>query len=540
MAANPVVLEPLKPAPPVQPRRDPGSPMWLAVAVSIATFMELLDTSIANVSLPHIAGSLGASQDEATWVLTSYLVANGVILPLSGWLSTLIGRKRFYMACVAIFTVSSVLCGLAPTLPMLILFRVLQGLGGGGLAPSEQAILTDAFPPHKRAQVFSIYGLAVVFAPTIGPTLGGWITDNYDWRWIFFINLPVGIVSLLLSARLVHDPPSLVAQRWKLLQNLHIDYVGIGLLAVGLSALQIVLDKGQEDDWFGSTLITACIAIAAVCLASAVIYELRHKEPVLDLRLLANRNFGLSSLLVFGLGFVLFASTVLVPQYLQELLGYSATDAGLVISPGGATVAILTIFSARLLKRISARALIITGWLIAVAANWTMAHTFDFEMTYAWAAWMRVFQAFGFGLMFVPISTAAYSFLTRDRVNQASAIYNLARNLGGSIGISVMTTVIARRGQFHQNILGSQIASSDGNLQHWLSSLTTSFRDRGLGAASEQHARALLSTLLTQQSRLLAYLDAFMVIAVFAAIVLPFAFFLRDHREGFKAPSGTH
>jgi MFS transporter, DHA2 family, multidrug resistance protein len=540
LAANPVQLEPIYLPAPVQPRREPESPMGLAVAVSIATFMELLDTSIANVSLPHIAGSLGASQDEATWVLTSYLVANGVVLPLSGWLSTLIGRKRFYMACVAIFTVSSVLCGLAPTLPMLIVFRVLQGLGGGGLAPSEQAILTDAFPPHKRAQVFSIYGLAVVLAPTIGPTLGGWITDNYDWRWIFFINLPVGIVSLFLSARLVHDPPALVAQRWKLLQNLHIDYIGIGLLALGLSALQIVLDKGQEDDWFGSQLITACIAIAAVCLVSAVIYELQHKQPVLDVRLLADRNFGISSLLVFGLGFVLFASTVLVPQYLQELLGYTATDAGLVISPGGATVAILTIFSARLLKRISARALIVTGWLIAVAANWTMAHSFDLEMTYAWAAWMRVFQALGFGLMFVPISTAAYSFLARDKVNQASALYNLARNLGGSIGISLMTTIIARRQQFHHDVLGSQLASSDGSLQQFFNSLTANLRARGFGAGAEQHAQAWLGALLTQQARLLAYLDAFMVIAIVAAVILPFAFFLRDHRQGFKAPTGTH
>ena len=539
MAADPVTLEPLDLHVNSQRKRESGSPMWLAVAVSIATFMELLDTSIANVSLPHIAGSLGASQDEATWVLTSYLVANGVILPLSGWLSTLIGRKRFYMTCVALFTASSVLCGLAPTLPMLIVFRILQGIGGGGLAPSEQAILTDAFPPDKRAQVFSIYGLAVVLAPTIGPTLGGWITDNYDWRWIFFINLPVGILSLFLSARLVHDPPALIAQRWKLLENLHVDYAGIGLLAVGLSALQIVLDKGQEDDWFGSQLITACIVIAAVCLILAVVYELRHKQPVLDFRLLANRNFGLSCLLVFGLGFVLFASTVLVPQYLQELLGYTATDAGLVISPGGATVAVLTIFSARLLKRVSARTLIITGWLIAFVANWTMAHTFDLEMTYGWAAWMRVFQAFGFGLMFVPISTAAYSFLARDKVNQASALYNLARNLGGSVGISLMTTVIARREQFHQNVLGSDVASNDGSVQHWLQGVTSSFHARGLGAGAEQHAQAWLGALLTQQARLLAYLDAFMVIAGCAVLILPFGFFLLDHRRGFKgAPSG--
>jgi DHA2 family multidrug resistance protein len=514
--------------------------MWLAVAVSIATFMELLDTSIANVSLPHIAGSLGASQDEATWVLTSYLVANGVILPLSGWLSTLIGRKRFYMACVAIFTVSSVLCGLAPTLPILIVFRVLQGLGGGGLAPSEQAILTDAFPPHKRGQVFSIYGLAVVLAPTIGPTLGGWITDNFDWRWIFFINLPVGIVSLLLSARLVHDPPSLTAQRWKMLQNLQIDYIGIGLIAVGLSALQIVLDKGQEDDWFGSRLIATCIVVSVVCLVAAVIYELRSANPVLDFRLLRDRNFGISSLLVFGLGFVLFASTVLVPQYVQELLGYTATDAGLVISPGGAAVAILTIFSGRLLKRISARTLILIGWIVIVAANWTMAHSFDLEMTYQWAAFMRVFQAIGLGVMFVPISTAAYSFLAREKANQASALYNLARNLGGSIGISVMTTIIARRQQFHQNVLGSQLTSSDSSVQTLLHNLSANLRERGLGADAMQHAQAYLGELLHQQARLLSYLDAFMVIAISAAIIFPFTFLLRDHRLGFKGTSVGH
>lgn len=512
--------------------------MWLAVAVSIATFMELLDTSIANVSLPHIAGSLGASQDEATWVLTSYLVANGVILPLSGWLSTVIGRKRFYMACVAIFTVSSVLCGLAPNLPMLIVFRVIQGLGGGGLAPSEQAILTDAFPPHKRGQVFSIYGLAVVLAPTLGPTLGGWITDNFDWRWIFFINLPVGLVSLALSARLVQDPPALKEQRRKLLEKFHVDYIGIGLIALGLSTLQVVLDKGQEDDWFGSHLIVTCIVVSAVCLVGAVIYELLHEQPVLDFRLLAERNFGLSCLLVFGLGFVLFASTVLVPQYLQELLGYTATDAGLVISPGGLTVAILTMFSGQALKKVSARRLIGTGWTVAIVANWVMAHTFDLSMSYAWAAWMRVFQAIGFGLMFVPISTSAYSFLPREKANQASALYNLARNLGGSVGISLMTTVIAQRQQFHQSVLGANLNASNGVVQAAVQSLTLRLQQRGLGADALAHAQACVGVLLTQQARLLAYLDAFMVICVWAAVALPFAFFLRDHRQGVKGAAG--
>ncbi len=517
------------------------SPMWLAFAVSIATFMELLDTSIANVSLPHIAGSLGASADEATWVLTSYLVANAVILPLTGWLSTVIGRKRFYMACVAIFTVSSVLCGLAPNLPILILCRIVQGLGGGGLAPSEQAILTDAFPPHKRAQVFSIYGLAVVLAPTLGPTLGGWITDNYDWRWIFFINLPVGLCSLALSAKLVHDPAALIARRQQLLKKLHIDYIGIGLLALGLGTLQVILDKGQEDDWFGSSLITACTLISAVCLITAVFYELRQEQPVLDFRVLNDRNFGMSSLLIFILGFVLFATTVMVPQYLQELIGYTATDAGLVISPGGATVAVLTIFSGRILKRISARPLIIIGFLIAGIANWIIAHSFDLGISYGYAAGMRVFQALGFGMLFVPISTAAYSFLPREKSNQASAMYNLARNIGGSVGISVMTTVIARRQQFHRSVLSAHLGAADSNLQSGLSEIVAKFHERGLSSAETLHrATGYVGTLLEQQARLLSYLDAFMVVCAAALIAAPFGLLLRDHRQGYKAAGGGH
>jgi len=539
---QPEVIAPAPPAPAQlsAPRLAANSPIWLAFAVSIATFMELLDTSIANVSLPHIAGSIGASQDEATWVLTSYLVANGVVLPLSGWLSTIIGRKRFYMACVAIFTASSVLCGLAPSLPLLIFFRVLQGIGGGGLAPSEQAILTDAFPPEKRAQVFSIYGLAVVLAPTIGPTLGGWITDNFDWRWIFFINLPVGLISLALSARLVHDPPSLIAEKARLLKNFHVDYIGIGLIALGLGALQVVLDKGQEDDWLGSRLITTCIVVAAVCIVGAVIYELRHHQPVLDFTLLADRNFALSCLLVFALGFVLFASTVLVPQFLQELISYTATDAGLVISPGGITVAVLTMFSARILKRISARKVILTGWIIAIVANLTMAHTFDLEITYRWAAEMRIFQAIGFGLLFVPISTVAYAFIPRPRVNQASALYNLARNLGGSVGISVMTTVIARRAQFHQTILAASLSPSSARLQNALSILTNSLRTRGFGANAAAHAQAYIAFQLARQARLLAYLDSFVVISICAVIALPFALLLRDNKAGNSSAGAAH
>lgn len=545
MATEPQVIEQVQPTASrleVVPHAEAAeSPMWLAVAVSIATFMELLDTSIANVSLPHIAGSLGASADEATWVLTSYLVANAVVLPLTGWLSTVIGRKRFYMGCVAIFTLSSVLCGLAPTLPLLILFRVLQGIGGGGLAPSEQAILTDAFPPHKRAQVFSIYGLAVVLAPTIGPTLGGWITDNYDWRWIFFINLPVGLLSLALSGRLVHDPPSLTARRQQLLKSLHIDYVGIALLALGLGTLQIILDKGQEDDWFGSPLIVICTLVCVFCLVTAVFYELYQEQPVLDFRVLKERNFALSSSLVFILGFVLFATTVMVPQYLQELLGYTATDAGLVISPGGATVAILTIFSGRILKKISARYMVAIGYVVVGFANWVIAHSFDLGISYAYAAEMRVLQAIGLGMLFVPMSTAAYSFLPREKSNQASAIYNLARNVGGSVGISVMTTIVARQQQFHQNILSSHLDATSANLQSNLGELAAKFHERGLGDAETlRHVSGYLNSLLQQQARLLSYLDAFIIVCVASLVAVPIALFLRDHRQGYKTASGAH
>jgi len=322
------------------------NPWAVALTVTLATFMEVLDTSIANVALPHIAGGLGASQDEATWVLTSYLVANAVILPMSAYLVGFLGRKRFYMICVALFGISSMLCGLAPSLPLLIFFRVLQGAGGGGLQPSEQAILADTFPPHKRGQAFAVYGMAVVLAPAIGPTLGGWITDNYTWRWIFFINVPIAIVSLILTSRIVEDPPHIhaevAAQRKR---GLNLDYMGFGLLALGFGSLQFVLDKGQENDWFGSHVITTFFILCVASLVTLIFWEIaqirRGQRPILDLTMFRNRNFTISAFLMFVLGFTLFGTTVLIPLFVQQMMGYTAEQAGLVISPGGIAILVL-------------------------------------------------------------------------------------------------------------------------------------------------------------------------------------------------------
>src|SRR5207248_4156751 len=334
------------------------NPWVVALVVTMATFMEVLDTAIANVSLPHIAGSLSVSVDEATWVLTSYLVSNAIVLPISGWLATRIGRKRFYMGCVAVFTISSFLCGLAPNLPILIVLRVLQGLGGGGLGPSEQAILADTFPAKKRGMAFAVYGMAVVLAPAIGPTLGGFITDHYSWRWVFFINIPVGIVSLLLSARVVQDPPWMEGMKKRAGR---IDYTGLGLIAVGLGALEYVLDRGQEDDWFNSHTIVLFAVISAVALIAFIAWELRAEHPVVDVRLFKNRNFAASNLMMLVLGMSLYGSTVLLPQYLQIWMGYTAQQSGMVLSPGGIAVILLMPLVGRLVSRVDARFLIAFG-----------------------------------------------------------------------------------------------------------------------------------------------------------------------------------
>src|SRR6195256_5918122 len=422
-----------------RPRHNPWA---VALTVTMATFMEVLDTSIANVSLPHIAGNLSVTINESTWVLTSYLVSNAVILPIAAWLSGRVGRKRFYMTCVALFTASSFLCGLAPSLGALIFFRILQGIGGGGLGPSEQAILADTFPPAQRGMAFAVYGMAVVLAPAIGPTLGGFITDHYSWRWIFYINVPVGIASMVLSSRILVDPPHLIEAKKRVGP---VDTVGLGLIAVGLGALEYVLDKGQEEDWFNSHTILIFSTIAAVALVSFVLWEWREEHPVVEVRLFRDRNFAVANLMMLVMGMALYGSTVLLPLYLQVWLGYSAQEAGMVLSPGGVIGILLLPLVGRLLSKVDARYLIAFGFLVTSTALLHMAHTLHPGIDFRAAVLMRMFQASGIAFLFVPINSIVYNGIPPQKNNQVSGIVNLSRNMGGDIGIALVTTLIARR-----------------------------------------------------------------------------------------------
>ncbi len=382
------------------------NPWAVALTVTLATFMEVLDSSIANVALPHIAGNLSASQDESTWVLTSYLVSNAIILPISAWLATNFGRKRFYMTCVALFTVSSFLCGLAPSLGVLVFFRILQGFGGGGLAPSEQAILADTFPPAMRGIAFAVYGMAVVIAPAIGPTLGGWITDNYTWRWIFYINIPMGILSLVLTHRMVEDPPYLQAERHKQGAKLRVDYIGLGLIALAIGCLQMVLDKGQEADWFASTWITVLFATAIVALVAWIYWEWHHPYPIVDVKLFKRRNFATAMFFTFVLGIVLYGTTVVIPQFLQSLLGYSATKAGEAMSGGGLAMMVMMPVAGILVSRVDPRYMIATGFAMTAASLYHMSTHLTLQIDYGTAAMLRVYQTLGFGIHFYSVEYA--------------------------------------------------------------------------------------------------------------------------------------
>ncbi len=508
------------------------NPWTVALVVTMATFMEVLDTAIANVSLSHIAGSLSVSSDEATWVLTSYLVSNAVVLPISGWLATRIGRKRFYLTCVLLFTVSSFLCGLAPNLGLLIFFRVLQGVGGGGLGPSEQAILADTFPPAKRGMAFAVYGMAVVLAPAIGPTLGGFITDHYSWRWIFFINVPVGIASMVLSSRILVDPPHLVEAKKRVGP---IDTVGLGLIAVGLGALEYVLDKGQEDDWFNSHTIVIFATIAAVALVSFVLWEWRQEHPVVEVRLFRDRNFAVANLMMLVMGMALYGSTVLLPLYLQVWLGYSAQDAGMVLSPGGVIVILLLPLVGRLLSKVDARYLIAFGFLVTSTALLHMAHTLHPGIDFRAAVLMRVFQASGIAFLFVPINSIVYNGIPPQKNNQVSGIVNLSRNMGGDIGIALVTTLIARRSQFHQSRLVEHVVPS-GDLNARLAAMAQHLQQLGMGAVdSTRMAYGQIYREVVRQAQTLAYIDVLVVLAIFTAIMVPAVLLTRRAKPGAAA-----
>jgi MFS transporter, DHA2 family, multidrug resistance protein len=512
-----------------QPQWRPKYNPWLiALTVTLASFMEVLDTSIANVALPHIAGGMSASEDEATWVLTSYLVSNAIILPLSGWFSSLLGRKRFYMLCVFLFTVSSFLCGIAPSLGLLVFFRILQGIGGGGLQPSEQAILADTFLPRQRGMAFAIYGVAVVSAPAIGPTLGGFITDNFTWRWIFFINIPVGILSLMLTNVLLEDPPYLIKERVRQLKSkLRVDYWGIIFIAIGLGFLQIVLDKGEREDWWASGFIRTCAVLAVAGLILAVYWELKVKNPAVDLSLLKDRNFGIAGLLMFMVGVVLLGSTVLIPQYMQLIMGYSATQAGLVISPGALLIMLLLPLVGFLLSKVEARWMIAIGLALTSTALIHMTN-FDVYMDFKYAMLARCWQAAGFAFLFVPINTAAYAFVPRNKNNAASGLINLARNVGGSVGISLVTTLLSRRSQFHQARLAEHTSLLNPNFTQALNSVTSAAG----GGPGSQTPSALLMRTLQRQAANLSYIDCFWLLGVVFGLLIPLVFFMKRVKPG--------
>ena len=497
--------------------------------------MEALDTSIANVAMPHIGGSLSASVEEATWVLTSYLVANAMVLPISGWIANRIGRKRFYMSCVFLFTVASLLCGLAPSLGMLVFFRVLQGAAGGGLQPSEQSILADTFPPQKRSMAFAVYGVAVVMAPVLGPTVGGWIVDNYSWRWIFFLNIPVGVLSLYLSNRLVEDPPYLAEIRKR---KEGIDYWGLGLLIVAIGALQIMLDKGQEDDWFSSRFIITLAVIAVIGLALFFWRELSIDHPVLDLRLFARRNVGTTQFVMFMVGVSLYSSTVLIPEFLQEIMGYSARQAGMAVSSGGLVLMLLFPVAGALAPKFDPRRLVSVGFVITTFGLWRMT-TINLNISFGMAVSWRVFIALGLPFLFIPINTLCYSGIPQEKYNEVSGLTALMRNLGGSVGISFVTTLLARMTQKHLAMLIPNVTDGNPSFDRMRAGLAGAWKVRGVAAPDAMHhAGAQLYGMAQIQARLLAYVDVIWIMVCVTAILVPIPFLMK--RPAKSAPVGVH
>ena len=502
------------------------NPWAIALTVTLATFMEVLDTSIANVALPHIAGSLGATQEEATWVLTSYLVSSAVVLPISGWLQDRFGRKRFYLTCVVIFTVCSMLCGFAPSLGFLIFARILQGIGGGGLAPSEQAILADTFPVEKRGQAFAVYGMAVVVAPVIGPTLGGWITDNFNWHWIFFINLPVGLLSLYLSSRMVEDPPQLIARR-KAVRGLKVDFTGLALVASGVGVLEFFLDKGQEKDWFGDPWICTAAIVAAVLLVTFVFWEWNHEDPIVDLRMLKNRNFGTAVFLQLILGMVLFGSTVLIPQYLQVLLGFTAQLAGMALSPAGLVMMVMMFIAGRLIGKMDPRLLVCIGYAITAAGLYNLTRL-SLDTSFGTIVEWRMFQVIGLPLVFIPISTLNYVGVPTNKMNQISSLSNFARNLGGSAGTALLTTFLARSAQVHQQHLAANTGPGSYGYQQYTGALSQAAQAHGMPAAQAgQFAVGYAYQQMLRQASMLGYKNAFAILATVIACLLPLPFIMR-------------
>ncbi|HEY1663540.1 MAG TPA: DHA2 family efflux MFS transporter permease subunit [Verrucomicrobiae bacterium] len=505
------------------------NPWLIAFVVSMATFMEVMDTSIANVALRYIAGSVGADQSESTWVLTSYLVSNAIVVPMSGWFAAVLGRKRFYMICVFIFTISSFLCGIAPSLGILLTCRIIQGIGGGGLAPCEQAILADTFPPSRRGMAFAAYGVAVVVAPALGPALGGWITDTLSWRWIFFINLPVGIASLVLTHLLVKDSAGAKKEHEEATRGgIKVDYIGAALVALGLGCLQVILDKGQEDDWMGSNFILTFTILSGIGIVGLVFWELYGtKNPIVDLPLLRNRSFLFTNIMMFSTLFILLSTTQLLPQFVQRILPYDATKAGLILMPGGLVMMAMMPIAGVLVRKVQPKYLIFFGFIICALALFHLSF-FMPDMSFGTIVMGRIFQTIGFAFLFVPIQTLAYSGLPPEKSSRASALINVMRNLGGSVGISFGQTMITRHSQAHQNMLVMHLTPTAVAFQTQLQHLGQRFTDFGADSVGAgQKALAVVSQAVQRQAETLSYLDVFMVLMCGSIVAAFMTLFLK-------------
>ncbi len=507
------------------------NPWLIAVVVALAAFMEVLDTTIANVALRYISGGLGVSQDEASWVVTTYLVANAIIVTATGFFAKRFGRKAFFLACLGLFTVSSVLCGLAWNLHSLLLFRVLQGLGGGGMVPVAQSILADSFPPSKRGQAFALFGVAVVVAPVIGPTLGGWLSDNYSWHWCFLINGPVGLASMALVYLLVKEPERARARE-------RFDYTGFLLVALFLGALEVVLDRGQVDDWFGSTFIIAFTAISALSFLLLIPWEATRSNPVVDIRMMATRQFGSCFLVMLATGAILLATTQFMPQLVQEDFGYTATWAGLVLSPGGIFTMAMMIVVGQLSSRVQPKYLIATGAIIVALSMYILTNV-ESDLGFWFFAKSRIIIGIGLPLIFIPITAASYDGVPPEKTDQASALLNAARNTGGSIGVSLASNVLAHREQFHQSRLAEHAIPSGIAYQDTLQQVTHYFVSQGSSLVQAQkQAFAWIGQQVQMQASLLAYVDVFWTLMLISLAAVPLALLLRKVKLGAAAPMG--
>jgi DHA2 family multidrug resistance protein len=520
---------------PVQVWKPSYSPWLIAASVMLATFMEVLDTSVANVALPHISGNLSATPEESTWVLTSYLVSNAIILPTTNWLSRFFGRKRFLIACIIIFTLSSALCGAATTLGFLVVARILQGAGGGALQPIAQSVLLESFPPAKRGAAMAVFGMGIVVAPIIGPTLGGWITDNYSWRWIFYINVPVGIIAVLMAKAFIEDPPYIRDQKPG-----RIDYIGFGLMALGLAGLQLVLDKGQEADWFESSFILSATIFSVIALVAFVVWELRSDEPIIDLRILLNRNFAVGTLLMTIVGVVLYGTIALLPLFLQTMLGYPAVQSGMAVSPRGIGSIISMVIIGRLVGRIDSRYLILFGFVVLAYSTW-MFSDINLQISMGSIVVPSVISGLAMGFVFVPLTTTAMGTLPNEQIGNASGVFNLMRNTGGSIGIAAMTTLLARGAQVHQAALAANINPYNPVVQDRMRQMTGAMTARsGSATVGAQQAMGTVYGMLVRQSMVLSYIDNFRLLAFLCALCIPATFLFKRVKARKGAAPAVH